>query len=163
MKTNEKNVEVNFRSTETQSDSDHRQTTIQRHIHLSIVIVPAWRKYGFCIYSTEPRMMPLNCKHLLRFGLVSEKKHRKGREKSINAIYAWGVPQFPPNHSTPWAVGETMAEHQYLQLGECSWGGRQQGSQHKWVTSPPDTKWAPIVCINSVRWETEDRLGYGSH
>lgn len=51
-----------------------------------------------------------------------------------------GSPNFPTNHSTPWAEGK---QWRGINTSNCERVGRETGSKpHKWVTSPPDSKWA---------------------
>lgn len=49
-----------------------------------------------------------------------------------------GSPNFPTNHSTPWAGGK-----QWRGINTCNWekvGQETASKPHKWVTSPPDSK-----------------------
>lgn len=51
-----------------------------------------------------------------------------------------GSPNFPTNHSTPWA-----GVKQWRGINICNWekvGQETVSKPHKWVTSPPDNKWA---------------------
>lgn len=51
-----------------------------------------------------------------------------------------GSPNFPTNHSTPWAGAK-----QWRGINICNWekvGQETVSKPHKWVTSPPDNKWA---------------------
>lgn len=91
----------------------------------------------------------LNNSHLCRYSHCLKSLHGIAEGKWELKSLVWidkshqtpeGSPNFRSNHSTPWA-----GRKQWQGINTCNWekaGQETAGKPHKWVTSPPDSKWA---------------------